>query len=104
MNIKTMLIASLSAVMLAALITISISSPAALAQKSNNQHGSIGLEVADEKVHHTPGGFTGQQDVNFHTGICQGGHSTEALDLAAGGCGGGFIQSPSQLGSGHNGK
>jgi hypothetical protein len=46
-----MLIASLSAVMLAAIITISISSPAALAQKSNNQHGSNGLEVADEKVH-----------------------------------------------------
>jgi|SRR6187200_601616 hypothetical protein len=93
-------------IVVAAIVTsvtaISALSTAALAQKSQ---GSNGLEVADPHVHDAAGGgLGGQQDVNFHTGLCQGGHSTQALDQAVGGCNGGFIQSPSQLGSGHNGK
>ena len=101
MNTITILV--LVAAIVTAITTISTLSPAALAQKSNNQHGSNGLEVADQHVHDTPGGFGGQQDVNFHVGICQGGHSTAALDASSfHGCGG--VPSPSGLGSGHNGK
>ena len=100
MEMNTITILVLVAAIVTAITAISALSPAALAQKS---HGSNGLEVADQHVHDTPGGFGGQQDVNFHTGICQGGHSTAALDASPfGGCGG--LQSPSQLGSGHNGK
>jgi hypothetical protein len=97
---KALTISVLVAAIVTAVTAISILSPAALAQKSQ---GSNGLEVADQQVHNTPGDFGGQQDVNFHTGICQGGHSTAALDASPfGGCSG--LKSPSQLGSGHNGK
>ncbi len=81
----------------------------ALADKSS---GSNGLETADKKIHentHSSPGDLSQQDVNFHTGICQGGHSTKTLDEITGsqpgeGCESGAIKSPSELGSGHNGK
>ena len=74
------------------------STPSALAAKSS---GSNGLEIADRNVHNTPGDFGGQQDVNFHVGICQGGHSTKALEGAfPGGCS--DLPSPSELGSGHS--
>jgi hypothetical protein len=90
-------------VLLTAIVTaitaISTLSSTALADKSS---GSKGLEKADENVHtHTPGGLKGQQDVNFHVGTCQGGHTTEALNTI-GGCD--ALPSPSELGSGHNGK
>jgi hypothetical protein len=76
--------------------------PAASADKSS---GSNGLETADVNVHeNTPGHFVGQQDVNFHVGLCQGGHSTEALDQATGGAGCSALPSPSELGSGHSGR
>jgi hypothetical protein len=89
-------------VIVATLVTAitAMSTPAALAAKSS---GSNGLEIADQNVHNTPGEFGGQQDVNFHVGICQGGHSTEALEGAfPGGCS--DLPSPSELGSGHSGR
>ena len=68
--------------------------------------GSNGLNIADANVHaNTPGGPLGQQDVNFHVGTCNGGHSTAVLD-SLGGCAGFMgtgVPSPSQLGSGHAG-
>ena len=60
-----------------------ISSIPALADKSS---GSNGLEKADQNVHNnTPVGFGGQQDLNFHVGTCNGGHTTAALN-SIGGC------------------
>ena len=53
----------------------------ALADKSS---GSNGLEKADDKVHENTGPVS-DQDIKFHEGLCQGGHSTEALDNL-GGC------------------
>lgn len=88
----------LSAAIMTALTAVSALSIAAFADKSS---GSNGLEVADEKVHNTPGGFGGQQDVNFHTGTCHGGHTTTDLN-SIGGCS--ILKSPRELGSGHNGK
>ncbi|HEX7274265.1 MAG TPA: hypothetical protein VF248_01495 [Nitrososphaeraceae archaeon] len=52
-----------------------------LADKSS---GSNGLEKADDKVHENTGPVS-DQDIKFHEGLCQGGHSTEALDNL-GGC------------------
>ena len=54
----------------------------AYADKSS---GSNGLETADENVHENTGPVS-QQDVRFHEGLCQGGHTTEALE-SLGGCG-----------------
>jgi hypothetical protein len=80
------------------LLTALSMSETALAAKSS---GSNGLETADRNVHNTPGDFLGQQDVNFHVGICQGGHSTEDLEGEfPGGCS--DLPSPSELGSGHS--
>jgi hypothetical protein len=45
---------------------------------------SNGLEVADENVHDNTGPVS-DQDVRFHEGTCQGGHTTEALE-GLGGC------------------
>jgi hypothetical protein len=87
------------AAIVTAITAVSTMSSAALASKTS---GSNGLETADENVHtNTPGGPKGQQDINFHTGTCQGGHTTEVLQ-SLGGCS--ILQSPSELGSGHNGK
>jgi hypothetical protein len=61
MNVVVILNEFLVASIMTAITSISTT---ALAAKSQ---GSNGLEVADEKVHNTPGGFGGQQDVNFHT-------------------------------------
>jgi hypothetical protein len=103
---KTAEIFFLSAVIAIAIATISVYNPIALAQSSTDP-ARKGLDIADEKIHentHSTPSDLSQQDVNFHTGICQGGHSTTVLDQLAQGCSGGLIQSPSQLGSGHNGK
>jgi hypothetical protein len=52
----------------------------ALADKDNAQGG---LNRADENIHEntdsTPEDLS-DQDVRFHEGICQGGHSTDVLD------------------------
>ena len=64
------------------LTIVATTSTTTYADKSS---GSNGLEEADEKVHNTPGGFGGHQDIKFHTGTCQGGHSTSDLD-SIGGC------------------
>jgi hypothetical protein len=101
MQIKTVLaIFAIAASMVTATTTMFV--PALAAKDS----GSIGLEKADPKVHeNTPGGPVGQQDVNFHVGLCQGGHSTAALEQAfPGGCSNPEIPSPSELGSGHSGR
>lgn len=50
----------------------------ALAEKSS---GSNGLEKVDDNIHEN----APDNDVTFHEGLCQGGHSTEALDNL-GGC------------------
>ena len=57
--------------------TVSIASPA-LADPSS---GSNGLEKADDNVHEN----APDNDVKFHEGTCQGGHTTEALENL-GGC------------------
>jgi hypothetical protein len=57
--------------------TVSIATPA-LAEKGS---GSNGLEKADDNVHEN----APDNDVTFHEGLCEGGHSTEALD-DLGGC------------------
>jgi hypothetical protein len=46
---------------------------------------SNGLEIADERVHENTGPVS-DQDVRFHEGLYQGGHTTEALE-SLGGCG-----------------
>jgi hypothetical protein len=93
------LLAAIGTVMTAASALTTV----ALADKSS---GSNGLETADKKIHentHSSPGDLSQQDVNFHVGTCQGGHSTKALnDLFKNGCN--DLPSPSELGSGHNGK
>ena len=71
--------------------TMAITTIPALADKSS---GSNGLEKADQNVHtNTPGGFGGHQDLNFHVGTCNGGHTTAALN-SIGGCA--ILPSPSQ--------
>jgi hypothetical protein len=75
--------------MMTAMTTMSIP---ALADKSSASHG---LNTADVNIHNdTPGGFTGKQDLNFHVGTCNGGHSTTALD-SIGGCS--ILPSPSEF-------
>ncbi|MBA3285019.1 MAG: hypothetical protein H0U27_08175 [Nitrosopumilus sp.] len=55
--------------------------------------GSNGLEIADDNVHENTGGLS-PQDFSFHEGICQGGHSTEALEEVTGGVGCDALNSP----------
>ena len=78
-KIAIAIFATLASIM-TAITTVSV--PAS-ADKSS---GSNGLEKADQNVHNnTPGGFGGQQDLNFHVGTCNGGHTTAALN-SIGGC------------------
>ena len=51
---------------------------------ADKSSGSNGLETADVNVHENTGPVS-SQDVRFHEGLCQGGHTTEALD-GLGGC------------------
>ncbi|HEY6657046.1 MAG TPA: hypothetical protein VIZ62_00825 [Nitrososphaeraceae archaeon] len=55
----------------------------AFADKSS---GSNGLEKADKLIHDHFGGLS-DKDVKWHEGICQGEHSTKALDEATNGAG-----------------
>ena len=60
-----------------------------------------GINTADENVHsNTPGGLGGQQDTNFHVGICNGGITTSVLN-SIGGCS--FVPKPSQCHAQHEG-
>jgi hypothetical protein len=56
-----------------------------------------GLDRADQNIHEntdsTPGDLS-SQDVRFHEGICQGGHSTTVLDQITGGQGCSALGSP----------
>ena len=61
-------------------MTTSIAATAS-ADKSS---GSNGLEKADKNVHDNTGPVR-DQDIKFHEGLCQGGHTTEALEQL-GGC------------------
>ncbi len=45
-----------------------------------------GLNIADGKIHDNPG-LLSPQDVRFHQGICQGGHTTDVLNEKTGGLG-----------------
>ena len=67
---------------------VSIVTPVS-ADKEDKQNGrEHGLDPhADDNVHNTPGGFTGDQDLRFHEGLCQGGLSTDDLDDATQGAG-----------------
>jgi hypothetical protein len=53
-----------------------------------------GLDRADEEIHEDEPGLGSQQDDAFHEGICQGGHSTTALDTFFQGCDSSFISEP----------
>lgn len=44
-----------------------------------------GLDTADQNVHDRTG-LGGSVDQRFHEGLCQGGHSTTAVDTFLGGC------------------
>jgi hypothetical protein len=55
-------------------------------QASADKPDKTGLEKADENIHEHFGPGT-DKDIKWHEGICQGGHSTEALDEATGGLG-----------------
>jgi hypothetical protein len=73
-----------------------------IAAEAAKSSGSNGLETADINVHeNTPVGPKGQQDINFHVGTCQGGHTIEVLE-SLGRCS--ILPSPSELGSGHSGR
>jgi hypothetical protein len=54
------------------------------AQQNNKDNAQGGLNNADDNVHDNAGGPNAElgsdQDVRFHEGLCQGGHSTSALD------------------------
>jgi hypothetical protein len=93
MKTKTALVMSLIAASMAIALA-SVIAPIAVADKSS---GSNGLETADKKIHEntdsTPEHLS-QQDLNFHVGTCQGGHTTQALNDIAGGC---TLPSPSEF-------
>jgi hypothetical protein len=88
---KTIATLVLVAVLVTAVTTISTLSPMALAAKPSNP-GSSGLERADQNVHENTGGPGSPQDIRFHEGTCQGGHSTAALGPS--GCNNPLITAP----------
>jgi hypothetical protein len=58
-------------------------------QASAGKPDTTGLEQADGKVHENTGSTPANpsdQDIRFHEGTCQGGHTTDVLD-SIGGCG-----------------
>jgi hypothetical protein len=72
-----------------AIATISVYNPIALAAKSSTDPARKGLDTADQKIHentHSTPSDLSKQDLNFHVGTCQGGHSTTVLDQLANGC------------------
>lgn len=69
--------------------TTSMTIPVA-ADKEDKENAQGGLNRADENIHEntdsTPDDLS-DQDVRFHEGICQGGHSTDVLDVITKGAG-----------------
>jgi hypothetical protein len=69
--------------------SIAIGATTSLAtQASAEKPDKTGLEKADEKVHENTGSTIenpSEQEIRFHEGTCQGGHTTEVLDIL-GGC------------------
>jgi hypothetical protein len=59
------------------------------AQRPEPDRARGGLDEADVNVHEntdsTPTDLS-EQDIRFHEGLCQGGHSTTVLDREFGGC------------------
>jgi len=89
--------------MATAIVVVSLAYSAAAA--ANTCSGS-GFNRADCNVHENTGGVGSNQDLNFHIGTCQGGHSSTVLDTI-GGCSGLHdlvgAQTPSQFHSnGHS--
>jgi hypothetical protein len=75
-------------VLMAAVLAVSTVLTAGLAvlpsYATSDDPASKGLEIADQKVHENTGPVS-DQDIKFHEGLCQGGHTTKALE-ALGGC------------------
>jgi hypothetical protein len=70
-----------------AMLTVSSASVAS-ADKTDKNHADDGLNNADRKVHENTGSTPeepSKQDLKFHEGTCQGGHTTDVLD-SIGGC------------------
>ncbi|MGI8719376.1 MAG: hypothetical protein ACR2KF_02520 [Nitrososphaeraceae archaeon] len=68
--------------------SIAVASTSIATQASADQPDKTGLERADEKVHENTGSTPenpSDQDIRFHEGTCQGGHTTEVLE-SIGGC------------------
>lgn len=81
MNTRTILAIFLIATSIAIGTITSITTPA-LADKPDK----TGLEKADQNIHENTGPpVPSDQDIRFHEGTCQGGHTTEALE-GLGGC------------------
>jgi|SRR5215212_1422543 len=103
MKMRTTAIFFLSAVIAIAIAIISVYNPIALAAKSSTDHARKGLDTADEKIHentHSTLSDLSKQDLNFHVGTCQGGHSTTVLDNSQfHGCSG--VPSPREFHSNH---
>jgi hypothetical protein len=70
-------------------ITTTMSLPVASAQ-DKKENAQDGLNEADVNVHENTDSEIGdlsEQDIRFHEGTCQGGHSTDVLDtITGGGC------------------
>jgi hypothetical protein len=77
LNTRTYLAIFLIATSIAIGTTASIANPAFA--KKDSAHD--GLEKADNNIHEN----APQNDVTIHEGLCQGGHSTDALDDLNGG-------------------
>ena len=75
---------ALAIFLIATSITIGTTASIATTAFADKSSGSNGLEKADQNIHDHFGGLS-DKDVKWHEGICQGGHSTKALD-ALGGC------------------
>jgi hypothetical protein len=81
---KTILMGLVIGAIATAMVVAGSSSVIPASAGKDNAQG--GLNNADDKVHENTGdGETGsKQDLAFHEGTCQGGHSTDAL--GEGGC------------------
>ena len=77
----TMAIIVISLVATVGTIGIAATGTTAFAGKDS---ASGGLNKADTNIHQNTGALS-PQDLNFHVGTCQGGHSTAVLD-SLGGC------------------
>jgi hypothetical protein len=82
MNSKIGILSILTALTITATLAISLIVPADAERKNEECSEESGFDRADCNVHeNTPDGFTGDQDVRFHEGTCQGGRDHPACDL-----------------------